>query len=183
MAVVAALDLDDQVATGDGAHQVHGVHRRLGAGVGEAPQRQVEPARQFGGHPDRVLGRLREVRAAAHPLGHRRDDRRVRVSGDRRAVPAVHVDVLGAVDVVDLRARRRGSSTPPAAGRSASSTSPRRRGARAPARSTRRCAAGGAGRPASSRCDQLVEPVADVIAAVVSAGETTLEPPLSAAGR
>ncbi len=105
MAVVAALDLDDEVATGDRAHQVHGVHRRLGAGVAEAPQREPEPAAEFGRDPDRVLGGLREVRAAPHPVRHRRDDRRVGVTGDRRAVAAVHVDVLGAVDVVHLGAR------------------------------------------------------------------------------
>ena len=51
VAVVAALDLDDQVAAGDRAHQVHGVHRGLGAGVGEPPQRQAEPAGQLLGRP------------------------------------------------------------------------------------------------------------------------------------
>ena len=52
VAVVAALDLDDQVATGGRAHQVHRVHRRLGAGVGEAPQRQPVAAGQLVGDDD-----------------------------------------------------------------------------------------------------------------------------------
>jgi hypothetical protein len=39
VAVVAALDLDDQVAAGDRAHQVDGVHGRLGARVDEPPER------------------------------------------------------------------------------------------------------------------------------------------------
>ena len=47
VAVVAALDLDHQVAPGQRAHQVDGVHGRLGAGVGEPPQRQAEAADQL----------------------------------------------------------------------------------------------------------------------------------------
>ena len=105
MAVIAALDLDDQIAPGERAGEMHGVHRRLGAGVGEPPQRQVETARQFTGDPDRVLGGLGEMGAPADPVAHRGDDGRMRVAGDRRAVTAVHVDVLVAVDVVDLGAR------------------------------------------------------------------------------
>ena len=83
---------------------MNGVHRGLGAGVGEAPQRQVEAPRQLARDPDRVLGRLGEMRAAPYPVADRGDDRRVGVAGDGRAVAAVHVDVLGAVDVVHLRA-------------------------------------------------------------------------------
>ena len=71
MAVVAALHLDDQVPPGDRPHQVDSVHRRLGAGVGEAPQRQPEPPGQVFGHDDGVLGGLGEVRASGHPGGDR----------------------------------------------------------------------------------------------------------------
>ena len=47
VAVIAALDLDDQVASGERARQMHGVHGGFGAGVGEPPQRQVEAAGQL----------------------------------------------------------------------------------------------------------------------------------------
>ena len=59
VAVIAALDLDDQVPPRERTGQMDGVHGGLGAGVGEAPQRQLEPARQLTGDPDGVLGRLR----------------------------------------------------------------------------------------------------------------------------
>src|SRR4051812_24972657 len=42
------------------------------------------------------------MRAAPDAFGHGGDDGRVRVPGDRGPVAAVHVDVLGAVDVVHL---------------------------------------------------------------------------------
>src|SRR5262245_53319665 len=58
VAVVTALDLDDQVAAGDRAHQVDGVHGRLGARVGEPPERQPEPPGQLLGHQDRRWRRL-----------------------------------------------------------------------------------------------------------------------------
>ena len=102
--VVAALDLDDEVPPGERAGQVDRVHGRLGAGVGEPPQRQTEPAGQLAGDPDRVLGGLGEVGAAPDPVAHRGDDRRMGMSRNGSAVTAVHVDVLVAVDVVDLGA-------------------------------------------------------------------------------
>jgi hypothetical protein len=80
------------------------VAERLGAGVGESPLRQAEPASQLGGHDDRVLGRLREVSAPADLAGDRADDRRVRVPGEGGAVAAVQVDIAVAVDVIDLAA-------------------------------------------------------------------------------
>ena len=105
MPVVAALDLDDEVAAGQRASEVHRVHGGLGARVGEPPQRQLEAAGQLAGDPDRVLGGLGEVRAAPDLLADRGDDRRMCMSRNGSAVAAVHVDVLGAVDVVDLGAR------------------------------------------------------------------------------
>ena len=102
VAVIAALDLDDQIAPGQRPREVHGVHGGFGAGVGEPPQRQIEAAGQFARDPDGVLGRLGEMGSAPHPVAHRLDDRRMGMSGNRCAVAAVHVDVLVAVDVVDL---------------------------------------------------------------------------------
>ena len=101
VAVIAALDLDDQIATGQGPREVHGIHGRLGAGVGEPPQRQIEPASQFARDPDGVLGGLSEMGSAPHPVAHRIDDRRMGMSGNRCAVSTVHVDIFIAVDVVD----------------------------------------------------------------------------------
>ena len=105
MAVVAALDLDDQVAPGHRAHQVDGVHRGLGAGVGEPPQRQAEPLGQvLGDRRSRPSVGWAKWVPQADPLADRRDDGRVGVAGERDAVAAVQVDVLGAVDVVQLGA-------------------------------------------------------------------------------
>ena len=104
VAVVAALDLDDEVPAGDGAHEVDGVHGGLGARVVEAPQRQVEPAGQLLGDLDGRLGRLGEVGAAADLCAHRLRDGRVGVAGEAGTVAAVEVDVLVAVDVEDLGA-------------------------------------------------------------------------------
>ena len=102
--VIAALDLDDHVPSGKRSGQVNRIHSGFGAGVGEPPQRQLEATRQLAGDPDRVLGRLREMRSAPYPVADRGDDRRMSVPGDGGAVAAVHVDVLGPVDVVHLRA-------------------------------------------------------------------------------
>ena len=103
VAVVAALDLDDEVAPGDGPHQVDGVHRGLGARVAEAPPGQPEAPAELLGHDHGVLGRLGEVRAELHPALDGRDDGGVRVADEHHAVAGVQVDVLGPVEVVDLR--------------------------------------------------------------------------------
>ena len=97
--VVGALDLHHQLAAGDRAHQVERVHRGLGARVGEPPHRQTEPLAQRFGDDVGVLGRLGEVGAQRHPPLHGLDHGRMRVADDVHAVAAVHVDVLGAVDV------------------------------------------------------------------------------------
>ena len=94
-----------EVTTGGRAHQVHGVHRGLGAAscrtataaarTGERAPRRRRSASSVGWAkcvPSARPGRC----TAAH-------DGRVRVAGERDAVAAVQVDVLGAVDVVDLR--------------------------------------------------------------------------------
>ena len=104
MAVIAALDLHDAVAAADRAHQMHRVHRRLGAAVAEPPERKPEPRREVLGHRDRVIGRLREVRTQRDATLHGVDDRRMRVADEHHAVAAVQVDVLGAVDVPHPRA-------------------------------------------------------------------------------
>jgi hypothetical protein len=104
MPVVAALDLDDQVPSGDRPDQVHGVHRGLGARVGEPPGRQAEPASEFLGDRERVARRLGEMGTERDLPADRFDDGRVTVAGQRGAITAVQVDILVAVDVVELRA-------------------------------------------------------------------------------
>ncbi len=108
VAVVAALDLDDPLATGDGPHQVQGGHRGLGAGVGEAPQRQPEAAGELDRDGDQVGHRLGEVGAEPDPPADRLDDRRVGVADHHRAEAGVQVDVLVAVDVPHVRSPCRG---------------------------------------------------------------------------
>ncbi len=102
--VVAALDLDDEVAAGDGAHQMDGFHRRLGPRVAEPPERQAEALAEALGDNDGVFCRLGEVRAPADLVTHRLDDRRMSVTSEAGSVATVQVDVFGPVDVVDLRA-------------------------------------------------------------------------------
>ncbi len=87
------------------AREVDGVHRRLGAGVGEAPLGQAEAPRELLGDDDRAVGRGGEVGAQRR----RARRRRATIAGlawpmhiDAEAV--VEVDVLVAVDVPDLRA-------------------------------------------------------------------------------
>ena len=103
MAVVAALDLEQHVAAGVGAHQAHGVERLLGARVAEPPQRQAEALLQVLGRDDRLLRRLGEVRAPSDAVGHGRHDLGMRVADGHRPVAVVEVDVLVAVDVDHLR--------------------------------------------------------------------------------
>ena len=80
------------------------VHRRLRAGVDEAPARQPEALRELLGDDDRVLGDGGEVRAEPDALAHRRDDRRVRVPLHHRAEAVVEVPVAVAVDVASRAA-------------------------------------------------------------------------------
>jgi hypothetical protein len=104
VAVVGALDLEQDVAARDGPHQPHRVHRGLGAGVAEAPQRQAEALLQVLAANHGVLGRLGEVRAALDALGDDLGDPRMGVADGDGAVAVVEVDVLVAVDVDHLRA-------------------------------------------------------------------------------
>ena len=104
VAVVGALDLHDHVAAGEAAREVDGVHRRLGAGVGEAPVGEAPAAAQLLRHHDRALGRRGEVRALVHLRLDRGGDRRVRVADAHHAEAVVEVEVLVAVDVPHLRA-------------------------------------------------------------------------------
>ena len=105
VAVVGAEDLHHGVAARVGARDPDRVHRRLGAGVGVAPARQVPAARRA---PRRRRPRPRSGRRSACRARSARwiaaADRRVRVALDHRAEAVVEVAHLVAVDVPDLRA-------------------------------------------------------------------------------
>ena len=102
--VVGALDLQDLRATGEGAGDPAGVERRLGPGVAEAPLRQAVALREVLGDRERLLRRLREVRALRDAPLDRLDHLRMRVSHHHHAVAVVEVDVLVPVDVPHVRA-------------------------------------------------------------------------------
>ncbi len=77
------------------------VHRRLRAGVDEAPARQAEPARELLGDGDAVLGGRGEVGSELDALADGARDRGVGVALHHRAEAVVEVDELVPVDVPD----------------------------------------------------------------------------------
>ena len=83
VAVVAALDLDDLVPAGGALGDPDGVHRRLGAGVGEPPHRQPVAVPQQLGDVGVELAR-RDVEGAVVELGLRRRPARSGSCGRRR---------------------------------------------------------------------------------------------------
>ena len=106
VAVVAALELHDQVAPGGGAGEPQRAHHGLGPGVDEAHhlhrgQRLDDKLGQL----QLRLGRCAERGAARRRLPDGLDDGRVRVAEDQRTERAEVVDVLVAVGVGDDRAR------------------------------------------------------------------------------
>ena len=104
MAVVAGFDLQDPLPSREPARDANRVKSRLGAGVGEAPLRLLESARQLARHHHTVLHGLREMRAAIYLLGDRVGDLRVGVADQHDAEAVVEVDVLVAVDVPNATA-------------------------------------------------------------------------------
>ena len=109
-AVVVALELEDALATGEGACQPDGVVGRLRPGAAE------DDALGRGDHADQSLGELdlvgvrgRERDAAlGHGTGHRRVDAGIVVAEEDGPERGVEVDVLVAVDVGDPGALRAG---------------------------------------------------------------------------
>jgi len=102
VAVVAAFELDDEVAAGGGAHQMDRIHRRFGPGVVEPPLGQPETLREKFRDRHDVGGRLGKVRALRDALLHGTHDGWVRVSDDVGPVTGVEVDVTIAVHVPDV---------------------------------------------------------------------------------
>jgi len=104
MAVIAGLDLDQPVASGESPRQANGVERRFGAAVGEAPLRLLEAAGELRRHHGVIGHRLGEVGAARGALVDRLDDQGVRVPHHHHPEAVVKVDVFVAVDVPDAAA-------------------------------------------------------------------------------
>ena len=104
VAVVTALDLDDLVPARRPLGDADGVHRRLRAGVGEAPHRQAVAVTEQLGDLGVELARRDEQRAVVELRLHGVADRRVHVAGEQGAEAHVVVDVLVAVDVDHPRA-------------------------------------------------------------------------------
>jgi hypothetical protein len=105
--VVAAFELDDELAARRAACEPERAHHGLGAGRDEAHLLDA------GIELDDLLGQLdlrpagRAIgRALAHGRLDRLDDRGVRVAEDQRAPGADEVEIVAAVDVGDLRAAR-----------------------------------------------------------------------------
>ena len=99
--VVATFELDDPVATGEGARDAHGVHRRLGARDGQAGHlAEGQLGDQLAGL-DLVLARQAEADAAREALDDVGIDPLVGVAEDGRAIAHAQVDVLVAVEVPD----------------------------------------------------------------------------------
>ncbi len=103
VAVIATFDLDDLVAAGDTAGDANGVHRRLGAAVGEPPHRQLVASGKHLGDVGVQLARRHEERAVVELALDRAAHDRVAVAGEQRAEAHVEVDVAIAVDVFHPR--------------------------------------------------------------------------------
>ena len=108
VAVVAALELEDLLATGEAAGHPDRVHGRLGARVAEADEVDAEALLDLLGQRDAVLDREGVAGAIGHAALQRLGHQRVRMAGGQHAEGHVEVDVLVAVRVPDPRAARIG---------------------------------------------------------------------------
>ena len=105
--VKVILELDDAIAARRRSRHAQREHHRLGAGRGETNLLGRRDQRRDQLRPldlERMGGAV--VRPARHLLLHGRDDRRVRVAEEQRAVAHRVVDQLGAVDEPLPRAAR-----------------------------------------------------------------------------
>ncbi len=100
MAVVAAFELDNGIASGEAARQANGAHAGFGAAGHQAHHfdRRHELANGFS-HVDFVgRGRAETQRAGGCPM-HRLDDLRMSVPGDHRSPGTDVVDIARAFGV------------------------------------------------------------------------------------
>src|SRR5437879_3734509 len=106
VAVVAALELDDQAAPGEAAREANRRHRRLGARRNETDliERGHEPAQRLG-ELDLGFRRRAEGKRARSGLLDRFDHGGVRVAGHHRAPGPDIVDVTAAIRVPQVGTR------------------------------------------------------------------------------
>mmetsp|Transcript_60032 Transcript_60032/g.82502 ORF Transcript_60032/g.82502 Transcript_60032/m.82502 type:complete len:216 (-) Transcript_60032:77-724(-) len=105
MAVVAALELDDSLAPGEGAHQADHAHARLRAAVREA--HHLDGGHSLDHHLRQVVLQKRrgtEGGALLHLLVQGLQDGVIRVANDGRAPGADVVNVLVAINIPRIRA-------------------------------------------------------------------------------
>ena len=154
VAVVAAGELDDQVAAGEPAREPDGAHRRLGA-AGDEPH-HLDRRHRVDDHFGELAFRVRTARrswsrcltAASDGFDHAR----VAVAEDHRPPRADEVEVAVAVEVEEVRAVGAGDEQRAAADRRRTrgpGCSPRRGSPAWPARTPRRSSPG---REGSSTC-------------------------------
>ena len=110
MAVIAAGELDDDVAAGEAAGQANGAHRRLGAGLTPCePSRWTAPPATISSASSRFqLGRRAEAGAVVQRFLDGLDDARMAVAEDQRPPGADVIEIAIAVEVEEIRALRRG---------------------------------------------------------------------------
>ena len=102
VAVVAALELDEQVTTGRGSRQAQRAHRGLGTRVDEAHHLDRTEARGDAIRQAQLAGGGRAERGSGvHGVVQGLTDLGVTVTQDQRAVREHHVDVLVAIHVPD----------------------------------------------------------------------------------
>lgn len=103
LAVVLAVEDEDDVPAGQGPGQADHLGVRLGAGEGELPFRHPVASGEVLGDEDRVLAREQKLVAAPHPLADRLDDRGRRVAAESAHVGEVEVQIGVAVDIGERR--------------------------------------------------------------------------------
>ena len=103
MAMIATLELNQQVAAGVAARQPNGAHRRLGPGTDQANhfQRRQQLAQQVR-HVDLAFGRCAEGESLERRFLHRGDHLRVGVAENQRPPGTDIIDVALAVGVGDV---------------------------------------------------------------------------------
>ena len=103
-AVIAAFHLDDAIAAGSGASQADGVHGAFRAAIAETNHLDGKALADFLGEFPFEIMRHAEHGAGAEFRLHRLDHRGMAMSGHQRAEAKIEVEILVAVDIVNVSA-------------------------------------------------------------------------------